>query len=48
MGMVNCSGDEARIVDCHYVAWPQCGRFSDAGVFCQGKHGEGITCRIKV
>lgn len=38
MGMVNCSGDESRIVDCHHAASPPCGRFSDAGVFCQGEY----------
>ena len=37
MGMVNCSGDELRIIDCHHAASPPCGRFSDAGVFCQGE-----------
>ena len=43
IGMVNCSGDETGIVDCLHVAWPPCGRFADAGVLCQGKHGEDIA-----
>lgn len=43
VGMVNCSGDETEIVDCHHVAWPSCGRFDDAGVFCLGNSGEDIA-----
>ena len=39
IGMVNCSGDEVEILDCHHIVSPPCGRFSDAGVICQGKEG---------
>lgn len=37
IGNVNCTGDEAGLVYCHHVVSPPCDRFSDAGVFCQGK-----------
>ena len=37
MGMVNCSGDESELISCDHVDSPQCDRFSDAGVICQGK-----------
>ena len=37
IGMVNCSGDEVDRLECHHVLSPLCGRFSDAGVVCQGK-----------
>ena len=37
IGMVNCSGGESKIVNCDHIVFPPCGRYSDAGVLCQGK-----------
>ena len=45
IGRVSCSGDEVEIIDCHHVVSPPCGRFSDAGVICQGKSSRYLAVK---